>query len=384
MRWRFPHPSESAARETVLANIDAWWRAFIEEVPRLEAFFRGRERWDLAGWMRTHLGAVDERIMWEFGPGTSSADGNRLVLTPEMDRQVRPLVEVVLARAPVIAGWEFHAHRLAESLPAALQTVLSRTAIDLTAFRARTDVSGDGLVDIVFSPPSGRLPDAEVRAAALLLVEALVGEELMDVWVGAVEVISSAPGEPLFELETSVRGLVGALGARIPELPYWKRATDGPWTMLRLQPRTGVADDYAGQQDMLIAKTMDLALWKAQHGQRPFFSRRFSRWGELMCTLKIDGVDGLAEGGLGDKASIEDAIVGALEPAGLGGHIGGGTGLRYSYIDLALTDAPAAMKVMQTVLRAGKLPRRTWLQFFDADLADEWIPLWDDAPPPPR
>ena len=77
-------------------------------------------------------------------------------------------------------------------------------------------------------------------------------------------------------------------------------------------------------------------------------------------------------------------IATTLEPLKLGGQIGGGTGLRYSYVDLALTNVEGAMDALIPVLRAANLPRRTWLLFFDADLGDEWIPIWDDAPPPPR
>jgi hypothetical protein len=103
-----------------------------------------------------------------------------------------------------------------------------------------------------------------------------------------------------------------------------------------------------------------------------------------MCTLKIDGAEGLPSDGLADKAAIEDAIAAALGPRALGIQVGGGTGLWYSYVDLALTDVVSAMEALRPVLRAGKLPKRTWLQFFDAELADEWLPLWDDSPAPPR
>jgi len=385
MRWRFPQPDESAARELALGRIDAWWLAFAAAAPQLDDYFHRRGSWDLAAWMRENLGVVDERIMWELGPGTRGQSGHRLVLTPEAEHQLRPLVDVVVARAPALAGWEYHTHRLAETLATALQTVGERTSVDLSAWRARADLSEEGLVDVTFEPPSPLTPSAENRGAALLLVEALVGEDVMDVWLGAVDVDERASGgAPLGELARRVRALVEARRALIPELPYARRAADAQWTLLRLAPKTGAAADYAGQQDMLVAKTMDFELWRAQHGRRPFHSRRFSRSGEVMGTLKIDGADALAEGGLSDKAAIEDAVTAALEPGGLGGHIGGGTGLRYSYIDLALTDVPAAMEALRPVLRAGKLPRRTWLQFFDADLADEWIPLWDDAPPPPR
>jgi hypothetical protein len=385
MRWRFPDSGESAARELALGRIDAWWRAFAAAAPRLDDLFRRRDGRDLAGWMRENLGVVDEGIMWELGPGTSAEDGRRLVLTPESQRQLRPLVEVVLARAPALAGWEFHGHRLAEGLATALRTVGERTSVDLGGWRARAEVSEEGLVDVALVPPARGAPSAESLSAARVLVEALLGEELVDLWIGSVGVEEHAgAGAPLGELAPRVRALVDEQRALIPELPYWRRSADAPWTLLRLAPKTIAAPDFAGQQDMLVAKTMDFALWRAQHARRPFHSRRFSRSGEVMATLKIDGADGLAADGLADKAAIEDAIVAALEPRALGAHVGGGTGLRYSYVDLALTDVVAAMDALRPVLRAGKLPRRTWLQFFDAELADEWLPLWDDAPPPPR
>jgi hypothetical protein len=385
MRWRFPHASESAARELIVGRIDAWWRAFAAEAPRLDDYFHRRGSWDLAGWMRECLGVVDERIMWEFGPGTRGDGGHRLVLTPESEHQLRPLVDVVLARAPALPGWEYHAHRLAEDLATALQTVAERTSVNLGGWQGHAELSDDGLVDVELAPPASAPPSEANRSAALLLVEALVGEDVMDVWIGNVAVAEHAGGGvPLAELASHVLALVEVRRTLIPEQPYWRRADEAQWTMLRLAPNTGPATDYAGQQDMLVAKTMDFELWKAQHGRRPFHSRRFSCSGELMGTLKIDGADGLGEVGFADKAAIEDAITAALEPRGLGAQIGGGTGLRYSYVDLALTDVLAAMDALRPVLRAGQLPRRTWLQFFDADLADEWIPLWDDAPPPPR
>jgi hypothetical protein len=366
----------------VTGRIDSWWRAFVAAAPKLDDYFHGDCRWDLAGWMRENLGVVDERIMWEFGPGTGGC-GQRLVLTPEAEHRLRPLVDVVLARAPKLDGWEFHAHRLAEDLTEALRTVAERTSVEFYGWQAHADLTDEGLIDVVLSPPFALSEKEEARAAAPLLVESLVGEELMDLWIGDIEIGSHTGSGPLGDLAPIVRALVEAQRARLPRLPYWRRAREGPWTLLRLAPRTGQSD-FAGQQDMLIAKTMDLDLWKALHGQRPFQSRRFSRSGELMATLKIDGAGCLPGDGVVDKASIEDAIADTLEPLKLGGQIGGGTGLRYSYIDLALTNVEAAMDALCPVLRAARLPRRTWLLFFDADLGDEWIPLWDDSPAPPR
>jgi hypothetical protein len=98
----------------------------------------------------------------------------------------------------------------------------------------------------------------------------------------------------------------------------------------------------------------------------------------------MDGSEGLDDGGFGDKAEIEDALDAALRPRGLGCVVGGGTGLRYSYIDLALTDLGSAVAVVREVLRAGRLTRRSWLLFYDSEWAHEWLGVWEDSPPPPR
>jgi hypothetical protein len=63
--------------------------------------------------------------------------------------------------------------------------------------------------------------------------------------------------------------------------------------------------------------------------------------------------------------------------------IGGGTGRRYSYVDMAVTDLNAAIPLICETLRAGKLTKRSWLLFQDADLQSEWIGIWDDSPRPP-
>ena len=78
-----------------------------------------------------------------------------------------------------------------------------------------------------------------------------------------------------------------------------------------------------------------------------------------------------------------DAINELLIPDRLGCQIGGGTGLVYSYVELALTDVDAALRRIRQRLRAGRMPIRTWVLFHDSDLCGEWVGIYDDAPPPP-
>jgi hypothetical protein len=84
-----------------------------------------------------------------------------------------------------------------------------------------------------------------------------------------------------------------------------------------------------------------------------------------------------------DKSEIEDALDAILMSNRLGCVIGGGTGRRYSYIDLALIDLKQGIDAIRRVLVEGKIPKRSWIQFFDSTLAQEWVGIYDDSPPPP-
>ena len=109
MRWRFftpgEHPEEDAQRAMVGARIDAWWQAFAAKAEALDQLFSNLAQWDLVDGWTQHLRSIDQRLVWEFGPGSSG--GHRLVITPEADHHLRPLVEEILARAPKLANWSF-------------------------------------------------------------------------------------------------------------------------------------------------------------------------------------------------------------------------------------------------------------------------------------
>ncbi|MBI5490081.1 MAG: hypothetical protein HY905_22295 [Deltaproteobacteria bacterium] len=380
MRWRFPHPSEDRARQAMLGRIDTWWRAFEAQAPQIVALFSRAADWDLAEWMGRNLGAIDERIMWEFAPGVAGGRW-RLVLTPEAERRLRPLVDVVLSRAPRIPGWEFYPHRLAEGMESALFTVQGRTGVDISAFEVSAR-PGEGLVHLAFGPPPGSPRNGgKDLDASFLAAETLLGEDVLDLWIGEVAIERRSPCTPLAELPARVAALIEAWQGGLPAEPCWRRHKTSGWTLWRLNPVE--ADDYPGQFDLGVAKSMDPPMWQAAHSRWIFDSRRFSRCGETFCYLKVDGSQRLPADGFRDKTAIEDAVDEVLVPRGLGCHVGGGTGRRYSYVDMALVDVQGALDVLLPVLRGGKLPRRAWILFFDGTLADEWVPVWDDAPRPP-
>ncbi|HUW59077.1 MAG TPA: hypothetical protein VMZ92_20745, partial [Planctomycetota bacterium] len=149
---------ETAERSEVVAKIDAWWKAFGEKRTDIEALFARQAEWDLPEWMADHLQAISLMLMWEYGPAVKQ-DGHRLVITPEAEKHLRPLVDIILERAPQFPGWEFHPYRPPESIEMAQQTVESRTGGSLEGVRARARIGEFNLIDLTFVSPRCKSPE---------------------------------------------------------------------------------------------------------------------------------------------------------------------------------------------------------------------------------
>lgn len=400
MRWLFYNPhddAEARCHASLLDRIDAWWDAFSAKTADLKALFSRKSEWDLPEWMEDWLGAIDPRLMWEYGRAIQG-DGHRLVITPETEKGLRPLCASILERAPRLEGWEFYPYRLAEGVDDAQATVEARTGGDLKGVSVEVKTGKHHRVDLTYrSPRTTGDADQQAFNDAFVATETLLGEECLDKWVGAIEARPVARAGflagrlkrgkpvnliPLTRLQETVGSLIGGLRDQLPNQPCHRWVADAEWTAWELTPTQD--DDYPQQSDLFVARSPLSTMWTAAHNGGLFYSERFSRCNETFCYVKLDGSEGLEEMRFADKAKIEDALDAALRPDGLGCSIGGGTGLRYSYIDLALTDLFRGVDVVRRVLRAGNMQRRSWIEFFDADMVDEWVGIYDDSPPPPR
>lgn len=394
MRWLFADPDdkrEAAQRQAVLSRIDRWWDAFVQRRQELEAFLNAPSDWDLADWMQDHLQAIDPNLMWEFGPGLQQP-GRRLVITPETQRQLRPLINVILSRAPALEGWEFYGYRPAEELNDVVETVRGLCGGDVSRAMVHARHDGHHRIAITYYTPECKQADVDrkqVELAAFVATEASVGEAMLDRWIGTIDVHPLAGDKPRGEcsraiafgrLQPTVEAIVGSLLDQLPEEPCYRCMSAASWSSYELQPEP--AGEFSGRTDLCVAISARPDVFEALHGGSPFYSDAHSRCGETFCYLKIDGGGEPMSVRAQLRDQIEVAIDQLLAPAQLGCVVGGGTGLRYSYIDLALTDIERSWQALRTLGQRGLFTPRSWLLFCDAELADEWLPLVDAAPPP--
>jgi hypothetical protein len=385
MRWVFHDPANAAEahrRASVLKKIDAWWSAFGIRARDLDDLFHRRKEWDLVGWMSETLQSIDKSLCWEFGAGPNG--GHQLVITPESAKSLRPLVATILERAPKIKDWTFFAYRQPEPVEAALGTVKARTGIDVSDMKVLVQGDDGNCIKLAYCHPRAQQDPNAFGNAAFVATESLLGEEILDKWIGGIEIAPQGQKRkalPLDRLQSTVAALIAQMQEQLPAHPCVDFPDESEWACFQLESEE--CDDYPGKQDIFVAVSMIpnvLASWLCG---RPFYSECFSKFSETFCYLKIDGAEGLDEEKFADREAIENALNAALKQERLGCVVGGGTGRRYSYIDLALMDIPRAINEMRQVLREGNIPKRTWLLFCDCEWQDEWIGIYDDTPPPP-
>lgn len=388
MRWRFAEESgaDAADRRRMLGAIDGWWAAFAEAAPKLDAALEsGRPGSFLPSFFSESLGAVDARLAWEIGPGTDGA-GHRLVIAPDGAYELQPLVDAIVDRAPTVAGWSFLAGRPPESAETARALVGARLGIESTAEGMRFTGGQHNLVDVEVC-----VAGKDAESAAFVLTELLLGEPRFRDWAGGISTTrtSGLAGRlrrrgdivPLGDAPDAFARACAEITATLPATPFHSRSGEIEWSLLRLEPSPRA--DYPFRDDLLTALTPSVDLFAASHVGPRFASERFSRSGETFCFLKVDRPGGLEGREAEYRGTLEDAVRDALDGSGVGCCIGGGSGLRYSYVDLALTDLAAGIDIVRAAARAANVPARSWIQFFDAVWRSEWLGVYPETPLPP-
>lgn len=394
-------------RTAVLQRIERFWAEFLGNIKDIQNAINGQDTLGLHEWMNDHLRVIEPRLTWEC---SRVRDEYHLLLTPQFSRHLRPLTDVVLFRAPRIGFWRYMTYRQAMPTEVAIKTVEQRMGINLSDVTCAVSAGSLNTIDLILSSSAFRgSQDPMSRRQAYMLAEALLGEQVIETWVGQLQSVGPSNERrtfPLDRLRPTTEALIGSIIDQLPDKPMHQYPLDAPRHYMELpeQPPTalsaqaaaaGIAvpladlptgpgglPDFPQQRDLQNATTQRPIMWRAAHSGRPFFSEQFSRFGEKFCYVKIDGMG--SRGNRPDETpTIQKNLNKALRDRAAGAAIGRGTGLRYGYVDLALVDVQFCIPIIQTVLAEAGVGRRSWILFYDADLQAEWVPIHADAPDPP-
>jgi hypothetical protein len=243
-------------------------------------------------------------------------------------------------------------------------------------------------IDVLYAFPNETWSEDEARNVAFVLTETLLGEETLNGWIGTIDAID--PRElghrwlPLERAGDTVSAVAQSMLEQLPAEPLFRISkAQAKWLSYKLQPEHG-AGDYPQRSDLIIGTSCSERLIESFVSSRLFDSRCHSRCGEYFAYLKIDAAEVPSEHRVEFRASLEDPLDAALMQAGLGGVIGGGSGIRYSYVDLSLVQVMQAVPLIRQILAQHRAPVRTWLLFFDSQFEKEWLGVYPQTPPPPE
>lgn len=382
---RFLHPCENGGdareREAFLSHLDSVLDELRSASTRADA-----ER--VRGLLRRIHPALDAEVLDDHG------SGRLVVITPHEERRLRPLASLVVERAGSLDGVRFTTHRPARSFEEMLATVRREFGFELAGARARAGFARGHLLELVlYGAGFGGTNDEKAGLAAERAAEVLLGERVLDDWVGRIDAEplprggplrvvqrDAAAHFPLSELPQTVALAVENLGKELPDVTRLGTPREG-WVLFEAEPEA--AAEYAAQDDVALASSALPEMLKCFLEGSSFASKRFVRGGARIAYLKIDARGASFEQRVADRAKLEDELSLALSPRELGAVVGNGLGLRYAYVDLALAPEVEALSVVREVARSAGVSRRSWVLFCDTDLADEWVGVWPDSPAPP-
>lgn len=404
MRWHLIDPAnepEAAYKRHMIEKIDRFWASFEKAASQLEKDLEDGNLEPFVNWITQHLHDIHPELMWEAGG--CKTENFDLVITPESSRELRPLVETLIGRAPEVSNWRFLQYREAQ-IRKVEDISDTRLGIDFTDARVSILPSSLNIIDLFFLSPKFDGDNDECDLGnCFALCELLLGEELLDKWVGNLETRSlktSKKGKnirkDIIDLQTRqahcvtdgsicINNLYESFLAaqeqmigQLPDNPHCCTEFD-EYTSIFLKPR----DESVDVPSRISFTTALPQIIEAVNNSYLFHSDRFSRVGEKFCYVKIAGAGELATN-VQLRALLEDKIDSALRDAKAGCTYGGGTGPDYAFVDLALTEIPKAIEILRSIAAVEKLPKKSWLLFLDTDWLSEWSGLYHDSPVPDR
>ncbi len=187
-----PQQPESTYRPGPSPQVQAFWEWWNAEGAGMcaDAIARGSAE-DVVDEMSAQISAVQEGLSWELGPGVDAQ--HVLVISPEGDPELRSVARRWLRAAPQSSPtWEYADSRRPVDL-AGVALGLGEQTLPLEQIRVATTREGNRLGVVVHHPALAGLPEQGRQQVAVLALDAALGEDDVETWVGTIEVSAQAP-----------------------------------------------------------------------------------------------------------------------------------------------------------------------------------------------
>ena len=218
-----------------------WWAFFMEAEDKISDYFVHAIDFNVVEFMQDNLQCINSNLMWEFGPAISKK-GHRLVITPESRKDLRPLVKAILENAPELSNWEFYDYRLPENFESAKSVVEAKTGYSLPDVYFSGKRNEFNLIDLTFIFLNVK-DEATAKIAqhqSAVMVEHLLGGEVFDKWIGAIEIEDHLPEDEshqhINQLADWIKTEITTIKQALPDNCFYERSNKKELTLYELEP----------------------------------------------------------------------------------------------------------------------------------------------------
>jgi hypothetical protein len=189
----------SGKKTTEIDQIDGFWKWFSSAARLMSGNVENRT---FADELDRRMREFDPKLSWEIGPGATRLW--QLVISPNLDRELREKARVIVARAPEAIGWKFHSARQPKNwnyqfeIGAADRSDLIR--LDASNWTFVLLKYPNGAHEVLLRSDDVRLLTEDERwQAAAIVLESILGEELVMDKISEFELLDEL--EPRFALK---------------------------------------------------------------------------------------------------------------------------------------------------------------------------------------
>ncbi|MCB1275983.1 hypothetical protein [Prosthecobacter sp.] len=346
----------------------AWfWDWFSSCADRLHATLEDKKGADLQEETSAVVEAWLPHMAWVYGPGENNS-GHSFTLSGEAVLAKQFVAEYWLSQAPKIDGWTFFASRQPSDSFEGISLHFEKDdeTFKPIEFWIFPYVNKDSeKIDIsVWHPSIKRLPEKARFMALFLMLDELLGEHGTQNWIGEIKF-----SEDQLRQSIPIAELRDLIDETRQEHGWKKYPPTEAYTSYRLKEQGGDwlrSDTVAGSSRLfrLLGDYVD-AEGPCEHPLPDV--------GVDFVFVAIPTAHFPQGAQVAARGEIEDDLIAALEADASGISLGGATGHKHCYIDLALYDGDRSLEIVKRVLRKHRVPKQTEIHFFTTDRGEQAI-----------
>ncbi|HEU5111113.1 MAG TPA: DUF695 domain-containing protein [Micromonosporaceae bacterium] len=168
-----------------IADFWAWWSGAHA---RVQQAIESGDAGTLVTELSRHVKAIHPDLEWEFARGSRSR--HALIVSPGGDARIRAVAARWLAEAPAPDEiWEYHRSRQADATALSATIEAGGHKLDLADLRFAFTVDSDrrGIDVTAHHPGFADVPEGMRGQVTFLALDWALGEDAVEVWVGAVD-----------------------------------------------------------------------------------------------------------------------------------------------------------------------------------------------------